>query len=427
MQQTCDINGLIQVSPYAIIYVFRMLIATLVSLTGYTSYLSAKSLLCISVYVSGLTVLERKPTQSKIAKTLRLVTHDALNGLIKGIGEIHYQITLEIIYILTAISKDGFIILDDVIIPKPFSKWVAGVYVDYDCTQKRHIPCQRIVVVIWTNGVIYVPLAFAFWHQKEFVRRYRTKNQIARILIYWVVRKNIRFSYLTFDNWYASKQNLRFFDSLGIKFVTRLRKNTWIVHGNDNNPERKKVSSLTNCECHYYDSLKAYVRRFEVKYPRFGMGYLAIVKNDKHEEPGKTKYLFTNDPLLNNVDIVLRYRSRWHIEIFFRTCKQNFGLCACQAQMMPQVILHVRMVFLAYILTQLLMSDKSISMEQMQKHLRSLHCLHLPEEAPSLRAMQEDGLLTFVKLEEFIKPIRTMIPSIVNAQTPDFTELIKIA
>ncbi len=423
MQPICDMDGLIRVSPYAVIYVFRMIIVSLVSITSCTSYISAKSILCISVYVSGLTVLERKQTQSNIAKTLRLVTHDALNRLAEEIGRICHQIALEIIYLLTALSNDGFIILDDVIIPKPFSKLIAGVYVDYDCTQKRHVPCQRIVVVIWTNGVIYVPLAFAFWHQKEFVRRYRTKNQIARILIYWVVRKNIRFSYLTFDNWYASKQNLRFFDSLGIKFVTRLRKNTWTVH----DYETKKVSALISYECHYYDSLNAYVRQFEVKYPRFGIGYLAIVKNDKHEEPGRTKYLFTNDPLLSNTELVLRYRSRWHIEIFFRTCKQSFGLCACQAQMMPQVIHHVRMVFLAYTLTQLLIPDKSMSMEQMQKHLRSLHCLYRSKEAPKLVAMQEDGLLTSVTLEEAINPIRTMIPPIVYTQMPDFVELIKIA
>jgi len=68
-----------------------------------------------------------------------------------------------------------------------------------------------------------------------------------------------------------------------------------------------------------------------------------------------------------------------------------------------------------------------MSMEQMQKHLRSLHCLYLPKEAPSLRSMQEDGLLIPITLEEIIKPIRTKIQSIVDAQIPDFTKLIKIA
>ena len=169
------------------------------------------------------------------------------------------------------------------------------------------------------------------------------------------------------------------------------------------------------------------MRHFQVKYPCFGIGSLAIVKNDKHEEPGKTKYLFTNGLSLTNREIVLRYRSRWHVEVFFRTCKQNFGLTACQAQMMPQVILHLRMVFLAYVLTQLLLTDDSISVGEMQKHLRSLHCLYLPKEEPKLVSMQGDGSLIPIILEELISPIRTGIPSMMDAQIPDIIESINAA
>ena len=230
----------------------------------------SKCILCLAVFIAGLTVLDRKQTQSNIAKTLGHVTHDELNRL-------------------PGIIQDMF---------------------------------QHIVMSV--------------------IPRYRTKNQPARF-VYWVVRHNIPFSYLTFDNWYASKQNMRFFNGLGIKFVTRLRV-TWIIYSNI----EKKVSELINCECHHYGKLNAYVKRFLVKYPGFDMGYLAIVKKDKHDEPGRTKYLFTNELSLTNTEIVLRYRSRWHIEIFFRTCKQYFGFSACQAQMMPQVIHHFRMVFFAW-------------------------------------------------------------------------------
>ena len=421
MQQICDMDGLVKVSPYALVFMFHMIIGSFVSLTSCASYLSAKSLLSVAVYTSGLIALEKKQTQSNIAKILKRVSHDALNRLADEINSIHQKITIEIILAITSILGDGFIILDDVIVPKPFSTWVAGAYDDYDHTQKRHIKCQRIIVVIWTNGVIYIPLAFAFWHQREFVTRYRTKNQIARILIYWVVRHNISFGYLTFDNWYASKQNLLFFSHLGIKFVTRLKKNTWIIH----NGIKKGVSEITKCECHYYDSLNAYVRHFEVDYPSFGTGHLAIVKHDKHEEPGKTKYLFTNDLSLTNTEIVLRYRSRWHIEIFFRNCKQHFGLCACQAQMMPQVINHVRMVFISHTLTHLLKVEKS--MEQIQKHLRSLHTYHRPDEAAELVSMQEDGSLKPVTIDELIEPIRTMLPGVMSAQTLTITELLNAA
>lgn len=423
MYQACDIDGLIKVSPYAVLYIFRISIGLLVTGAKLTSYLPSKALLCIAAYVSGLTVLEKKQTQSKIASTIGHVTHDALNRLAGELEGLPTQMAISTIALITGIYECGYIILDDTIVPKPFSRFVAGTYVDYDYTQRRYVRCHRIVVVIWTNGAIYIPVAFAFWHHRDFVRRYRTKNQIARILIYYVVRHHIPFSYLAFDNWYASKQNLRFFDKLGITFITRLRNNTWIIHDN----ERQKVHKLTEYECHYYSELDAYVRQFEVKYPCFGIGSLAIVKNDKHEEPGKTKYLFTNDLSLSNREFVLRYRSRWHVEIFFRTCKQYFGLAACQAQMMPQVILHVRMVFLAYTLTQLLMADSSLSTGDMQKHLRSLHCLYLPDEDPRLVSMQEDGTLIPITLEELINPIRTRIPSAMDAQIPTITESINAA
>ncbi len=423
MYQTCDIDGLIKVAPHAIFYIFHTFIGLLTTGAKSAPYLPVKVLLPVAVYVTGLVALERKQTQSRIAETIGHVTHDALNRLAGKLPMLCAQMAAGAVFLITGIYDTGYIILDDTVVPKPFSRFVAGTYVDYDHTQKRYVRCHRIVVVIWTNGAIYIPVAFAFWHHRDFVRRYRTKNQIARILIYYVVRHHIPFSYLTFDNWYASKQNLRFFDNLGIKFVTRLRKNAWIIHEN----EKQKVQKLTKYECHYYSELEAYVKSFEVKYPRFGIGSLAIVKNDKHEEPGRTKYLFTNDLSLYNKEIVLRYRSRWHVEVFFRTCKQYFGLAACQAQMMPQVILHVRMVFLAYVLTQLLMADDSISVGDMQKHLRSLHCLYQPNKAPKLVSMQEDGSLIPITLEVLINPIRTSLPSMIDVQIPDIIESINAA
>jgi hypothetical protein len=418
----CDLDGLIRLYPYAVIHIFYCSINLLIAGSKYVPYIPAKLILRVAVFTAGLTVLDRKQTQSNIAKTLGHVTHDDLNHLANNIKDMFQHIVMSVIPIIISVSGPGYLILDDVIIPKPFAHWMSAAYVDYDCTQKRHIVCQRIVIVIWTNGLIYIPLAFTFWHQKDFVRRYRTKNQIARILVYWVVRHNIPFSYLTFDNWYASKQNMRFFNGLGIKFVTRLRENTWIIYDDI----EKKVSKLIKCECHYYGKLNAYVKRFLVKYPSFDMGYLAIVKKDKHDEPGRTKYLFTNDLSLTNTEIVLRYRSRWHIEIFFRTCKQYFGLSACQAQMMPQVIHHVRMVFLAYTLTQLLMTNKTMSMEQKQKHLRSLHCLRMSDEAPKLVSMQNDGSLIPISSEEFINPIRTWFPDTTDFQSPSIIESMNI-
>ena len=85
------------------------------------------------------------------------------------------------------------------------------------------------------------------------------------------------------------------------------------------------------------------------------------------------------------------------------------------------------MVFLAYVLTQLLMADDSISVGEMQIHLRSLHCLYQPEENPKLVSMKGDGTLILITLEELISPIRTRSPSMMDMQIPDIIESINAA
>ena len=416
--ETCNIETFVQLAPYAVVYIFQASLRMCITTLQWTSYLSSKTILALAVYLTGLTGLERKQTQSRIARLIGHVSHDALQRLADQLTPLYAQMVSGLLLLLEALTP-GYLILDDVFIPKPFARYVAGAYPGYDHAQKQHLVGQRLVVLLWTNGLVSIPVAFAFWHHRLFVHRYRTKNDLARIVVYWAVRHHIPCTYLTFDNWYASKYNLTFFQQLGLVFVTKLRHNANMHY--EQTPHR--VSWLRKFDSHYYADLQAYVRQFTVKYSGYGTGQLVLVKNDKHAEPGHTKYLFTNDLTLTNQAVVLRYRSRWSIECFFRTCKQSFGLGACQAQMMPQVLCHVRMVFLAYTLTQLLMSTPTSSMEQMQTHLRSLNCLSLPDSPPQMVVRQPDGTLLPVDLDVVLSPLRTRIPRLQPLSVPTIIEL----
>jgi hypothetical protein len=401
-----------RVVPYALVFLVKGSLELILGTISWSSRVPTKTVLCICVYVSGLISLERDQTQSRIARTIGQVSHDALNRLAKELPKLVpglYDCVFTGLQLLTGMAPlPGYLILDDVTVPKPFSRHTAGSYMGYDPTQKRHIRCQKIVVVIWSNGIIHLPVAFAFWHHRDFVSRYRSKNQIARALVWLCVRRGIRLEYLSFDNWYASKENLRFFAGLGIIYVTRLRCNTWIKH----NGTRQKIHQLSKYESHYYSKLDAYVKQFEIEYPGFGQALVAVVKHDKHAESGRTKYLLSNAHKITNSEFVCMYRSRWNIEVFFRTCKQSFGLGECQAQMMDQVLLHVRMVMLAYIMTQLLMThvgDESISIEKMQTNLRSMHILHLPRQKPVMVSMKQDGTMIPLSLPMLLNPVRTCL------------------
>jgi len=419
--EACNVDEFIQLSPYALVYVLSAALGLFVVTLRWTSYQGSHLVLRVAVYLTGLIVLERKQTQSRIARVIGHVSHDALNRLAQDLMPLYDQMVIGLLLILEALSP-GYLILDDVLIPKPFAKYLCGAYPSYDHACKRHVTGQRLVVLIWSNGLFCIPVAFACWHHRQFVTHYRTKNELARLLVYWTVRHQIPCTYLTFDNWYASKQNLRCFTRLGLTFVTKLRYNAKVtgVSGHSKLP----VSWYRRFKGHYYGSLGAYVMQFTVRYPGYGPGRLAVVTHDTHAEAGRVKYLFTNAMTLTNRDVVLRYRRRWGIECFFRACKQSFGLGACQASRMPQVLLHIRMVFVAYTLTQFLIPEPDGAMDQTQIHLRSLACLTGPATGPVLVFQHLTGRLEPVTLTRLLTPLRTRIPALQKVTLPTIQEIL---
>ena len=103
MYQTCNIDDLVKVSPHAVFYMFHVFISLLVTGVKRAPPLPAKALLCVAVYVSGLTVLEKKQTQSRIAKTIGHVTHDSLNQLANILQGLYQQMTIHIILLITGV------------------------------------------------------------------------------------------------------------------------------------------------------------------------------------------------------------------------------------------------------------------------------------------------------------------------------------
>ncbi len=59
--------------------------------------------------------------------------------------------------------------------------------------------------------------------------------------------------------------------------------------------------------------------------------------------------------------IIVRYRSRWTIEVMFRDLKQHLGLGACQHRHLEAVTRHIAIVMFAYVCLQLVRQDMSSS------------------------------------------------------------------
>lgn len=365
-------------------------IPNLISNTIYQSFI---------IFLAGLCIKDKNLSAHSIAEFFGIKSHDSLTNMLYHKSWSASLLMLELlnyaIQFSTNMNLPGWLIIDDVILPKSRSVNTVGVYWDYDYVKDKYILCIRLVVVAWTNGIIRIPVAFAPYYKKgsSYVKnhhkKFRTKNRLAQILVYQVVRKGLCFNYVTFDSWYASAENFNFLNRLNITFIAALKSNRNLrlrFNPIENKPKRKcrdgKWYTLTCSDWaaqkpyvrdyHYYRNINARARQdlVFVKDVYFHLK-LVCIKNyaqnkafkDIHTKADKrakdpNKYLVTNDIDLTIPQIVNYYRSRWTIEVIFRDCKQQFALGKCQAH--KSIEPHLRytaMVFFAFTLLELTKSE----------------------------------------------------------------------
>jgi hypothetical protein len=218
----CNFDMLIEVSPLAVI----ALAGVTFDLLKLAPVFAGAALAAAAQYVAGLIVIGRRPTAAKIARLLGGRDHDALTRLREGDRWNVSRLTVAFIKVVRRLGVRDYLVIDDTFIPHPRGRKMKGVYWDYDHALGRNVFGSRLVVLLWSDGFFRMPVAFAFWHKKGARERYRTKNEIACTLLLWVIRRGIRPRHVAFDNWYASRENMRLIvKGLGLEFVTKLKKN----------------------------------------------------------------------------------------------------------------------------------------------------------------------------------------------------------
>jgi len=417
----CNLDDAVQVFPFALIVLAKFISITYPQLLHNLKHGSSVAFVCL---LWGIAFLDKHSNPNGIARKLKHICHDRMQNLRKD----HYltatTIMLELFQqALTLMAATPYhqtmLILDDVLIPKPFARIIQGAYWDHDHALDK--PCFgiRVVVLLYSNGTLAVPIAFLIWHKKQnpmpdfAPRKYRSKNELAQILVYWVYRKGLRFCVLTFDAWYAKEENLMLFNRLGILWVTALAPNRWIRMPLETPRKNPHGKATTHDELRCEDLSARYPKRGQYSnYP--GLGYrakafsidltpklgnlkLVIIKDfirsqgfqkelellelrdmnpgaalkkskakkksttkskakgkpkEKPKGPHPHKYLMTNSLDVSVAWIIRCYQARWEIEWTFRESKQHFALGACCAVKFGAVTQHISLCFLGFVSLQ---------------------------------------------------------------------------
>jgi len=308
----------------------------------------------ITLYVTGLILLDVRQTQTRVSHFLPGRCHDALNRLLRTMPLSTRRLLALLIGWVQRQGIDGYLCLDDVVVEKAFAKRLSWAGWTYSFAKKRKVYGLHIVVLLWCShdGGWRIPVAFRLWRPKRSCskHRYRTKLQLAEQMLTEVMTARLPFQYLVFDTHYTAGWFTKWLGRLGVCWQGTLHPRTTVVYRG----QRRSVADLaSSLPLKWRSHLGLRATALQVYAPSYGTLRLVVTRN-RH---GNFEYLVSNDLTADLTTIVRRKRSRWSIETIFRDSKQYAGLGACQCWTDQAMVRHVALVLLTFVLLQLLRRD----------------------------------------------------------------------
>jgi hypothetical protein len=313
----------------------------------------------IALYVTGLLLLDARPSQTRISQALPAREHDALNRLLRTLPLSTRALLAGALLLAAGLSRAlgtlGYLVVDDVVIEKPFAKRLPWAAWTYSFAKKRKVYGCHIVLVSWTSdptGRWRIPVAFRLWRPKRTCGpgRYQKKTELVVAMLHELVAAGCPAAYLVGDTAYTGGCISKAAARLGLVWVGTLSPRTTVVYRGRRQAVRDLAGRL---KLKWRSHLNVRAVALRVYAPALGQVQLVVLKN----EHGNFEYLVTNALVTDLTTLVARKRSRWRIETIFRDTKQLAGLAACQCWVDQALVRHVALVFLTFVVLQLLRRD----------------------------------------------------------------------
>jgi len=226
-------------------------------------------------------------------------------------------------------SDAGALIIDDSVAEKPFSDENDIVCWHYDHSKQSQVKGINFMTTLYHSGSVSLPVGFTLiaktevYFDKEGKAQRRSpvgKNEYYRAMLQQAVTNQIPFRYVMNDSWYSSAENMRFVkQTLDKDFIMPHKAN------------RKVALSLADKVAGKYVRVDALRIEPDTVREIYLEGIEFPVLFTKHvfvNEDGSTgvQYLVTSDLTLTADGIATLYRTRWHVEPFHKSLKQNASL-----------------------------------------------------------------------------------------------------
>ena len=239
-------------------------------------------------------------------------------------------------------DKDIYLIIDDVLIEKMYSKLIEGTSDNRDHSTGAVYRSLCSVAAMLSDGKCGIAVSHELWTSREAAQEgYKSKTQLAQELIEGITRK-IKVKAVIMDGLYATEKLIKWMYQANICFEMRFHSNRVIKC------DSGESFNIRNCPGLQLKGKKSSVT-ISAYWKKIPLFFTAVKRKSKD---GYAILFQASNYLTSSVNHKLLYSYRWNIEMFFRTAKQHLGLNECQSRKLNLQKNHITNVFLAYALLQ---------------------------------------------------------------------------
>lgn len=228
-------------------------------------------------------------------------------------------------------NADAYLICDDSVQNKEYSKSIELVKLQYSGAEHGLVRGINTVNMVHSNGVRgdYYPVDFRIYDDKT---DGKSKNEHFREMFIGAIGdKRIKAGTILFDSWYASVDNLKLVHRMGRYFITTLKSNRKVtlskesgyVHLEDITWTQEQLTRGIVIKLKDFPYL---VRLFKIVAPNGDVEWVITNKGVTNDSDGDNSRPITADDVQNENAV------RWQIEQMHRELKQLTGSERCQCR-----------------------------------------------------------------------------------------------
>ncbi len=283
-------------------------------------------------YVNTICFRNLKPTCTKISEQFNrniiydsekspYVSHDKLQRLLLLEGKWNKYLQKRYGHLIKSVksrTRKSFLIIDDTVIAKPYSKELGILSWIYSSGDKQYLYGINVVFIIYSDGKTRYPLGFRIWNKND----NKTKIDLAIELLLEAKRRyHLKPNYVLMDSFYPAAKLLRTVRKLKWHWISKIKSNRLVdgIQAQD-----------------FFDY------RYGNHIGRFSENIKALVVKD-HDN-----YWATSDFSLTSIIVKKLYRNRQSIEEFFRILKSELRLEGCPSRQAIVQINHIYLVMIAF-------------------------------------------------------------------------------